>query len=144
MKAKKDDWETPDPIVRLIEKELGIEFTLDAAANAQNTKCTRFNSEAEPDKHSWKDEIVWCNCPYSHKSMFIAKAAQRGAKIAVLLLPASPDTKWFRFCFENADMVFFKEGRISFSGKNQNTTGSVFFVFEKIKRGVKLIQYLGK
>jgi phage N-6-adenine-methyltransferase len=65
-------------------------FTIDVAASAANTKLPRFYT-AEDDglMQDWSGERVWCNPPYSSIEPWCEKAANSGAEIVVMLLPAN-------------------------------------------------------
>lgn len=81
------------------------QFSVDAAANASNTKCERFydlsNSGLE---QSWWGERVWCNPPYSDIPAWVEKAAyeqEMGASVIVMLLPANrTEQKWWQAWIE--------------------------------------------
>jgi hypothetical protein len=67
-------------------------FTLDGAADPDNALLPQFASVAEP-RATWKGETVFCNPPWSNIAPFVELAAT--ADIAVLLVPARVNARWF-------------------------------------------------
>lgn len=63
----------------------------------------------------WTGERVWCNPPFKIGRKFVEKAAQREADLAVLLVLASIDSKWWHdFVVPTVDEVRFIAGRVTF------------------------------
>jgi phage N-6-adenine-methyltransferase len=102
----KDDWATPPEVFDPLNAEFG--FTLDAAANSRNHRCSEWFGPDHPDNSrrnalysglSWGDGSVWINPPYSRglQGKFIERAALAGANFqrVVMLLPARTDTRAF-------------------------------------------------
>lgn len=115
-KSDKHDWQTPPEVFGPLHEEFG--FTLDAAASAENALLPRFWSLAENALlQDWSGERIWCNPPYGRGQIaFIRKAAERKAEIAVLLIPARPDTAaWHDYILPTAEIRFLR-GRIRFVG----------------------------
>ena len=113
--SNRDDWETPDYVFKPIHESL--EFTIDAAANKDNAKFSRYWTEEDDAlSQDWEGEIVWCNPPYGRKQVaFLEKGPE--AKTACFLIPVRPDTKvWHRVIIPSAFMIVFIEGRITFVG----------------------------
>lgn len=144
----RDDWETPWPLFRLLDREFN--FTLDAAASERNRKCERWLEgpcikgadhpalwPTDPCLcglcSDWMEHSVWCNPPYGagierwvHKFIH---ASVEGASV-VALLPANTDTEWFAACWKQADEVRLLSGRVNFVGSSSgNTGGSAILVF---------------
>ena len=76
-------------------------FTLDAAANADNTKLLAFYSrEISGLEHPWAPHRVWCNPPYSDLGAWLAKAHAEfaaGCPVIVMLLPANrTEQRWWQ------------------------------------------------
>ncbi len=76
-------------------------FTLDAAANASNTKCAKFfDLGTDGLSQSWQGEAVWCNPPYSDIPGWVEKAwaeINRGNCFVAMLLPANrTEQKWWQ------------------------------------------------
>ena len=62
---------------------------------------------------SWRGHRVFCNPPYGrHTWAWLAKA--READLAVYLLPARTDTKWWHEYAMQADEIRFLRGRLKF------------------------------
>lgn len=61
----RDCWATPRQRVRQIALELGIEWTLDAAAYRWTAKAPRFYGPAEDGLAQPWEDVTWCNPPYS-------------------------------------------------------------------------------
>lgn len=92
--AQRDDWRTPRWLFERLHAL--YQFTIDAAADAENAKLPRFwTAEQDALKQSWRGERVFCNPPFSLKGEFAATAACREAEVAVLILPATVEQPWF-------------------------------------------------
>ena len=130
----KDDWETPTDLFAALHKEFN--FTLDAAASDANHKLPRYyTKETDGLAHSWANERVFCNPPYSRKTKtnpgqeaWIEKAyneAQKGA-LVVMLIPARTDTKAFhRYILSHAEIRFI-EGRLRFEDNGETRDAAPF------------------
>ena len=115
--SAKDNWETPTDFFEKLNQE--FHFTLDVAADEKNHKCKRyFTKEIDGLAQSWAGEIVWCNPPYGriYPPKFVRKLADGSAKIAVALLPARTDTRWFHDHILGKAEIRFLRGRIKFVG----------------------------
>jgi hypothetical protein len=66
-------------------------FTMDGAADMENKLLHLFSSERRP--LPWSGERVFCNPPWSNIAPFVELAAT--ADLAVLLVPARTNAKWF-------------------------------------------------
>ena len=70
--SRKQDWATPDDLWLPLHKE--FHFTLDAAADAENTKCKRFFMTADNGlTKDWGYHKAW-------------QSAQAGATVVMLIL----------------------------------------------------------
>ena len=76
-----------------------------------------WDKEGDGLAQSWASERVWCNPPYGgEQRRWIEKASKREAEVAVLLLPARPDTAaWHDWILPSAEVRFVR-GRIRFVG----------------------------
>lgn len=88
-----DNRETPGALFERLHAE--HHFTLDAAADAQNAKLPRFNSQAEPDRFSWTGARVWLNPPYSDIGTWVVRAWMSDAALVYMLVPNWTDRKWW-------------------------------------------------
>ena len=114
--SAKDDWQTPSSVFGPLHAE--FHFTVDVAASHTNALLPDYWTEEDDGlAQNWTGERVWCNPPYGKKQKaFIEKAAHCEAEVAVLPLPARPDTAvWHDLIFPNAEVRFMR-GRIKFVG----------------------------
>lgn len=88
-----DSWGTPQDLFAASQWEFG--FTMDAACRSHNAKLPGFR-EADGLTVDWTAQRVWCNPPYSDIEPWMAKAAQRKADVAALLVPVRTGTDWWR------------------------------------------------
>lgn len=85
---KVDDRRTPRSLWEPLNEE--FEFTLDAAASADNALCERFyDLESDGLTSSWHAQRVWCNPPYSDIRPWVEKMLRSNAQLVVMLLPAN-------------------------------------------------------
>lgn len=133
------EWGTPQDFFDKLNAEFG--FTLDVCATADNAKCARyFSSHDDGLKQSWVGERVWCNPPYGKGiGDWLMKCADavmdiEGPQLAVALIPARTDTKWFQdFVLPYAELRWVK-GRLKFGGsKNSAPFPSVVAVYRGVK-----------
>ena len=135
----RDDWETPQPLFDLLNRE--FQFTIDGAANADNRKCPRWlgpGSAIAEDAFTWRPmqiqpEIVWCNPPYGSGlgawMALFATWAMAGADV-VALVPNATDARWFRDGVSTATEVRLLSGRVQFVGTtSSNPSGSALFIW---------------
>ena len=124
--SKSDDWATPWPLFRLLDRE--FRFTIDVAAAAHNTKCERYYTKEQNGlEQSWAGERVWCNPDWSQPSLtaFTAKAAREKelhGVLSVFLVPVKSDQRWFHDVAIKHEVRFIA-GRIEFvpvDGKGAN------------------------
>lgn len=139
----KVDWVTPDAFWQRVDAK--YHFTLDAAADAENTKCKKFFSKennALRYGHVLVDEVVWCNPPYGggllgmpQWSAAFARWAKQG-NVVVALLPVATGSRWFKSVWNNAAEIWLLMPRIQFVGSmSSNTVDSMLVVYDESKRG---------
>lgn len=117
--SAKQDWETPDDLFDPLNSE--FHFTLDAAADENNTKTSVFFSAYDNSlQQDWGAHVIWLNPPYdartSKLSDWVKKAADAAAKGAtvVMLIPARTNTNWFHdICLKFGEVRFIR-GRPKF------------------------------
>jgi len=114
----KNDWETPHDFFAKLNKE--FEFTLDPCADENNHKCEKYYTEQQDGlRQEWKNEIVFCNPPYSSKQQdeWVKKCYEEGKRTTVvMLIPARTDTKRFHEYILPCAEVRFLRGRLTFVG----------------------------
>lgn len=110
------EWATPKALFERLDAEFGFDFD----------PCPIENVEGDglaPLFVSWEGRRVFCNPPYGPQ---IRKWLLRGreAELAVYLLPARTDTRWFHdLCLPFASEIRFIKGRLKFGDA---TTGAPF------------------
>lgn len=123
------DWGTPRELFDSLDRE--FHFTLDPCANAKNHKCHRYYTEKDNGlAQDWGTETVFCNPPYGREiGKWVAKCASH-AGIAVMLIPARTDTRWFHdYVYGRAEVRFIR-GRVKFEGaKNSAPFPSMIVIF---------------
>ncbi|MCP9270310.1 phage N-6-adenine-methyltransferase [Xenorhabdus sp. XENO-1] len=138
-KEFKDLWQTPLPLFLALDLE--FRFYLDAAADAQNTLCTRYLTERDNALEcDWESHgAIWCNPPYSNIRPWVEKASiecRKQCQSIVMLVPADTSVGWFKLAMESVDEVrLITGGRIQFvpadikvKGKS-NTKGSMLLIW---------------
>lgn len=113
--SKTSEWGTPQGFYDELDKEFG--FTLDPCATEANTKCARFYTKVDDGlSRSWEGERVFMNPPYGREiGKWVKKASEEG-ELAVCLLPARTDTRWFHDYILGKAEIRFLRGRLRFSG----------------------------
>ncbi|MEX0445975.1 phage N-6-adenine-methyltransferase [Xenorhabdus sp. SGI246] len=131
-------WQTPLSLFKALNLE--FKFTLDAAASAQNTLCTRYLTERDNAlKCDWVSHgAIFCNPPYSNIKPWVEKAAiecQKQLQPVVMLVPSDTSVGWFKLALETVDEVrLITGGRVQFvpvgkRKRNSNTKGSVLLIW---------------
>lgn len=124
-----DEWATPQAIFDDLDKE--FHFTLDVCANEQNHKCAKyFTKDDDGLAQNWGGHIIWCNPPYGRDIANWVKKCSEHTGVAIMLLPARTDTRWFHdYIYQKAEIRFIK-GRLKFGGaKNPAPFPSMVVVF---------------
>lgn len=129
-------------------EKLPFKFTLDAAANAKNTKCKRFLTDAF--NQSWKTTgWIWLNCPYSVKAGPVPKwleyadvAADTCAGVVCLVI-ADVSTATRQYARDHADEIVELSPRIHFPSPNRKGSGGFqayqLVIFTREYEGTKYI-----
>jgi len=114
--SKSVEWGTPQFLFDLLNAEFN--FTLDPCATKENATCRRFFTKREDGlAQNWTKERVFCNPPYGRViGKWVEKLATGGAAIAVGLLPARTDTRWFHTYILGKAEIRFLKGRVKFKG----------------------------
>ena len=128
-----DEWATPQDFFDKLNEEFG--FTLDPCANSKNHKCDKyFTKEQDGLVQDWGTERVYCNPPYGRGiDKWVAKCSRHNA-LAVMLIPARTDTKWFHeYVYQKPNVeIRFVKGRLKFgNSSNSAPFPSMVIVFNK-------------
>ncbi len=112
-----DNWQTPPDLWEALRAE--FDFTLDAAANAENALLNNFITEEQDALVTpWHASGVFCNPPYSRLHDFTLRAAEQQYDLnntVVLLIPAYTDTRWWNnYVAHCAEEIRFLVGRVRF------------------------------
>ena len=125
-----DEWETPQDLFDELNKE--FKFQVDVCATRDNYKCPLYFSPfLDGLKSDWGPFYsVWCNPPYSNIAAWAKKCSEHDG-IAVMLVPARTDTKWFHeYCYNKPNVeIRFIKGRLKFSGKGSAPFPSMLVIF---------------
>ena len=129
--SKTDDWSTPQEFYDSLDAEFN--FTLDPCADDTNHKCDKYFTKVQNGLvQDWSGERVYCNPPYGKGIQeWVAKCANHDG-LAVMLIPARTDTKWFhQFVYNRPNVkVRFVKGRLKFgNSKNSAPFPSMVVIF---------------
>lgn len=120
-----DDWSTPQSVYSILNEE--FHFTFDP--------CPLY-SDFDGLILSWKDQVVFCNPPYSDITTWVKKAFMEcliNNTTVVMLLPARTDTKWFHDYILPFSEIRFIRGRLKFGDhKNNAPFPSMICIFRRI------------
>jgi phage N-6-adenine-methyltransferase len=125
-----NEWFTPPEILALAREALGGPFDLDPASCKTANKTVQatwyFTQQDDGLSRTWTADRVWCNPPYAGQQKLwtrkmIDEYRVRHFTQGLLLVPASVGTAWFQELFDYP--IFFKKGRIRFSGPNKANSG---------------------
>lgn len=130
--SKSTEWETPKSLFNELNSEFA--FTLDVCATDDNHKCDKyFTKQQDGLIQDWENERVFCNPPYGREIIHWVEKCAKHNGIAVMLLPARTDTKWFHeYIYQkpNASIRFIK-GRLKFGGSiNSAPFPSMIIIFD--------------
>lgn len=100
---RRQSWATPPSVFDPLHEE--YDFTLDGASEQGNGLLLRSSTAEDP--LPWVGERVFCNPPWSNIKPFVELAAT--ADLAVLLVPARTNCRWFHRALDlGAQVRFFK------------------------------------
>lgn len=111
-KSQTVEWATPQAVYDALRAEFNFNLDPCPLGGDEDGLATLFCS--------WKGRRVFCNPPYGPE---ISKWLERGleADLAVFLLPARTDTRWFHdICLPKASEIRFIKGRLKFGGAPYN------------------------
>lgn len=101
-------------------------FTLDGAATEANALLPNWRSHHN-DLSTWANERVFCNPPWSNIRPFVELAVT--ADLAVLLVPARTNCKWFHRALELGARPDFWLGKLSFDGPWNSPVDCLLLIF---------------
>jgi hypothetical protein len=102
-RARHQDWRTPRALFDELDAE--FRFDLDGASSNGNALCAEGSTVERPIP--WDGRRVFCNPPWSDIPPFVEYAAR--AEVAVLLVPARTNARWFHRALElGASPKFFR------------------------------------
>jgi hypothetical protein len=116
-RGRKQNWTTPRALFDRINADYG--FTMDGASEPGNGLLPLASTVEAP--LPWDGERVFCNPPWSNIPPFIELAAT--AELAVLLVPARANARWFHRALELGARVEFFLGRPSFGSGPDDQKG---------------------
>lgn len=122
-----EEWATPVDVYSALDAEFHFNFDPCPLGGATDGTAPLFVS--------WGGRRVFCNPPYGPKiAKFLARALE--AQIAVFLIPARTDTRWFHeMVLPYAREIRFVRGRLKFGGaKNNAPFPSMICIFERSAR----------
>lgn len=114
-KERRQSWGTPPEFFAPLHAEFG--FTLDGASEPGNGLLPRASTAENP--LPWNGERVFCNPPWSNIAPFLELAPL--AEVAVFLVPARPNTRWFHRALELGAVPRFFLGRPKFVGAKSSS-----------------------
>mgnify|MGYP003389215383 FL=1 len=135
--SKTGKWSTPQQFFDKLNWRFGP-FSLDPCASEENTKCTKFFTEADDGlTKDWTGHTAFVNPPYGRGiDQWIQKAYESAESDAntkvVMLIPARTDTKYWHDYVMKAEYIYFIKGRLKFGdSKNCAPFPSAVVVFRK-------------
>ena len=122
---RRQSWATPPEFFARLHDEYG--FTMDGASEPGNGLLDRSSTAEDPIP--WDGERVFCNPPWSNIRPFVEQAAH--AALAVLLVPARTNARWFHRALELGATVRYFKPKIKFVGaKHVSPVDCVLLIFE--------------
>lgn len=115
--GRKQNWRTPRELFDPLHAEYA--FTMDGASETGNGLLPKASTVEAP--LPWSGERVFCNPPWSDIFPFVELAAK--ADLAVLLVPARTNVRWFHRALKLGAVPRFFAGRPKFEGAPDGTKG---------------------
>lgn len=139
MLPEHDVRETPPELFEKLDRE--FRFTLDAAANHDNTLCLKYctaegtfargqwQSDLHGLQHDWAGERVWFNPPFTMIGEFVAHAWRSKAELAVGLVPATrTEQGWWQDLVEPCRDLRMPPPGVSFGLETRFLPGRIHFL----------------
>jgi len=121
--SDEDEYETPQELYEKLCQKYQINPLLDAAANANNTKCQFFLGDALHTQWTLGDKYpeivdVWCNPPHSRTEEFVKRADNQWQKYninIIMIIPANTmSSNFWHECIEGITEYHAIKGRPTF------------------------------
>jgi site-specific DNA-methyltransferase (adenine-specific) len=127
-KSETVEWSTPKAVYEKLHAEFDFNFDPCPLGGSENGLALLFCE--------WKGRRVFCNPPYGDISQWLRRG--READIAVFLIPARTDTRWFHdLILPFAREIRFIRGRLKFGESANNAPfPSMVVVFQAGETGV--------
>ena len=123
--VREQTWRTPPEFFERLHAEYG--FTMDGAGSPENGLLPKTSTIEDP--LPWDSQRVFCNPPWSDIRPFVELAVH--AELAVLLVPARTNAKWFHRALELGAEVRYFLGKPKFVGaKSTSPVDCVLLVFD--------------
>jgi hypothetical protein len=116
-RSRKQNWTTPRVLFDPLHAEFG--FTVDGASEPGNGLLPKASTVSNP--LPWTGERVFCNPPWSNILPFVLLAPT--ADLAVLLVPARTNARWFHRALELGGAPRFFLGRPAFGSGPDDQKG---------------------
>lgn len=127
--SARETWATPAAVYEALDAEFRFTFDPCPLMNPQKAGLSLWGTDGLAK--SWVGRRVFCNPPYGPGiDKWLAKAPE--ADLAVYLLPARTDTRWWHSYAMRADEIRFLRGRLRFGdAKTGAPFPSVVLVYRK-------------
>ncbi len=108
-KSASVEWPTPKAVYKALDREFHFDFDPCPIDGSNGDGLATLFTE-------WRGRRVFCNPPYGPSIRKWLERAQ-DAKVAVYLIPARTDTRWFHdLVLPHASEIRFIKGRLKFGG----------------------------
>jgi phage N-6-adenine-methyltransferase len=113
--SKSDEWYTPREIWEPLCSR--FHYTVDAAAcEASHIVPTYWSIMDDGLSKDWKDQVVFCNPPYSDNPRWFEKFATAGARTVTAVVPVRAGSNyWFKWVYPYAKEILIIKGRVRFA-----------------------------
>lgn len=111
-KGRYRSWRTPRALFDVLDMK--YRFNLDGAADAENGLVPEASTVEHPIP--WEGRRVFCNPPWSNIKPFVEQAPT--AEVAVLLVPARTNARWFHRALDLGAKPMFFVGKPKFESQD--------------------------
>ena len=118
------EWSTPEKVYKELNREFHFNFDPCPLNGKEDGRAPLFVQ--------WTGKRVFCNPPYGPETpKFMVRA--REAELAVFLVPARTDTRWFHdIVLPYAKEIRFIKGRLKFGNSKNAPFPSMIVIFESL------------